>query len=335
MTGPIIDISKFQGAHPWAGIRAAYDTGQIGGVIIRSSYGTASGATPDTYLTHNLNGARGTNTPLGFYHFAYPGRSSGRDQALGMAKLLGPLEAGEVVALDMEDDPAGRRLVPADVAWAVEFCRTLAGLLGTMPMLYVNPAMLARLDWTPVRDLGAKLWISAYGTNTGSPGTPPSGSPWRSWSLWQYTSRATLAGFGPVDASLLAPGVASLGQLGKSGQTAPPSSITPNPPGVPMDRPTAETKVRTVYRAVLGREPDPGGFENWVGALMRGMDLGSFLWSFLEASGPETLAIRAETTGLRAQVAQLTSTLAAIQAEPGGASVEAVVAAVTERLANG
>ena len=217
MAGPVIDISKFQGAHDWGGqVQPAFAAGQIGGVIIRSGFGTTSGAQVDPFLGSNQSGARSSGVPAGFYHFAYPGRSSGSTQAEGMVRCTGSLLGSEVVALDMEDETKnGRLLVPSDVGWAVEFFQRLAQLTDATQLLYVNSTTLRQFDWTPVRDLGVKLWLASFGANTGRPGVTPNPRPWPNWTLWQYTSVANLAGFSPVDASLLGQSLDSLAHLGK------------------------------------------------------------------------------------------------------------------------
>lgn len=260
----VIDISKYQGAADWDRIAASVQAGEIAAVVIRAGFGTTGGVMPDAQFGRNRDLARAKGVPRGFYHFAYPGRSSGATQALALAKLLGPLQPGEPVALDMEPETAqGRDLVAGDVAWTVEFCTAFRLATGVLPVLYVGGSTLRRFDWTPVRDLGVRLWVSAYGANTGSPGTPPSSAPWGKFALWQYTSVARLAGFKQVDASVMDGSVADFCAMGRAAQ--PPINPTPKLPEETI-RAMFETTsyleactiVRALYRA-YERDPDEAG----------------------------------------------------------------------------
>lgn len=261
----VIDISKYQGAADWDRIGAAVASGEIGAVIIRASFGTVGGVMPDAQFGRNRDLARVKAVPRGFYHFAYPGRSMGTVQATALAKLLGPLQPGEIVALDMESETTqGRALVATDVAWAVEFCTTFRLQTGVLPLLYTDSSTLRRFDWTPVRDLGVRLWVASYGADTGSPGTPPATAPWGKHALWQYSQNAKLAGFRKVDASLMDGTVADFCAMGRPSQPPLPPIITPQLPEEIRAMFTTTNYleacqiVRALYRA-YGRDPDEGG----------------------------------------------------------------------------
>lgn len=200
----LIDVSEHQGVLNWDAIEAAYRGGQILGVIMRAGYGTATGMQKDGQFDRNRNDARQRGIPRQFYGFAYPGRSSGAVQGAGMAAIIGQLEAGESVSLDMEDEPTyGRRLVASDVSWALEFCNTLKAALGPKPLVYMNSDVLGRFDWTPLVKADYGLWLANYGPNNGQQnGDGPSAGQWPFWAIWQYTSRGNVAGIFPVDTNL-------------------------------------------------------------------------------------------------------------------------------------
>lgn len=260
----VIDISKYQGVVDWDRLAGAAQRGEIGAVIIRAGFGTTGGVQPDTQFGRNRDLARTKGVPHGFYHFAYPGRSSGATQATALAKLLGPLQQGEMVALDMEDEQTqGRALLASDVAWTQEFMTAFRLATGVLPLLYVASSTLRRFDWTPVRDMGVRLWVASYGADNGVPGVPPSPAPWGKYALWQYTQRAAVAGFKQVDASVMDGDVADFQAMGR-----PPSPPMTPIPTVPEEtiRAMFETNsyleacqiVRALYRA-YNRDPDEQG----------------------------------------------------------------------------
>jgi GH25 family lysozyme M1 (1,4-beta-N-acetylmuramidase) len=215
----IIDVSHWQGVLGWGAIDAAYRAGQIGGVIMKAGEGTRSGMSADAQFTRNQNQARQLGIPRQFYGFANPGSATGATQAIGMDAIVGPLLPGESVSLDLED--TSRKIQASDVDWALQFLRTLQGRTGTAPLIYMNSATLGRYDWSPIAQAGYPLWLANYGSNNGRPGVRPGSEPWPTWTLWQYTSKANLAGISPVDASLMDGTVQDFLNLGQQGAPMP------------------------------------------------------------------------------------------------------------------
>ena len=102
-----IDISRHQGAVDLEAIKKDTDF-----AVIRAGYGGGK----DEQLVRNRDGLRKLGVPLGFYFFAYPGRSSGKKQAEEFFAAVGKLQEGEFVVLDIENEPKhGRNLVDSDV----------------------------------------------------------------------------------------------------------------------------------------------------------------------------------------------------------------------------
>lgn len=196
----LIDISEHQGNINWDLLGAAFNAGELDGVIMRAGYGTATGMQIDAQFRRNRQEAINRGIPRQFYGFSYPGRSGGAVQARGMAAIIGRLNAGESVSNDMEDEPTyGRRLVASDVAWAKEFNDTLQSLLGPIPLTYMNSDVLARFDWSPLVKADSGLWLANYGANNGTPGTKPASGEWPFIAIWQYSSRGSVRGIFPLD----------------------------------------------------------------------------------------------------------------------------------------
>lgn len=238
------DISVHQGHVNWDLIQQAYNRGEIGFVILRAGYG---GGGKDGQFPRNLVEARRRGIPRQFYFFAYPGRSSGAKQAQEFRDRVGALQPGESVSLDMEDEPTyGRRLVPSDVNWAHEFLNTATALFGVRPLIYMNSDVLGRFDWSPIVKGNYGLWIANYGPNNGQPnGKGPSSGEWPFWAIWQYTSKANVAGISPLDMNIFSGDKAAFLKYGKSGSVPTPKP-QPKPTPQPQPKPAPASGSHTV-----------------------------------------------------------------------------------------
>ena len=228
-----IDISEHQGAVNWDLIKR-----DVAFAVIRAGYG---GGGVDKQFKRNQAEARKRGIPLGYYFFAYPGRSGGAKQANDFADIVGALQPGEFVALDIEDEAKyGRHLNASDVAWSVEFLNTAKKRFGIKPMVYMDGGVKSRFNWQPVVDGDFGLWIANWGPNNGQiPGNAPSPKPWPIIALWQYTSKANLGGISPADANVFFGSVAQLQKYGASG-SAPAPKPTPAPAPKPQPKPTPQ-----------------------------------------------------------------------------------------------
>lgn len=226
------DISTHQGAVDWDKIQEAYNRGEIGFVILRAGYG---GGGVDGQFARNCAEARNRGIPRQFYFFAYPGRSGGRAQAEEFAARVGQLQQGESVSLDIEDEPTyGRRLVAADVQWCLDFLVRATELLGVKPLIYMNSDVKGRFNWQPVVDGDYGLWIANYGPNNGQPnGEGPAPAPWKFWALWQYTSKANVAGITPIDMNLFSGDKEAFLKYGLQGSAPAPTPKPPTPTPTP------------------------------------------------------------------------------------------------------
>jgi LysM repeat protein/GH25 family lysozyme M1 (1,4-beta-N-acetylmuramidase) len=228
-----IDISFAQGA---VNIQTLLNQFGAEFVSIRAGYGGATA--PDNQFVANRDHARALNIPRMFYFYAYPGRSSGAQQAEAFHQFVGDLQAGESIALDIEDDVTyGRALIASDVQWCLEFLNRCVELFGVKPLIYMNTSVKGRFDWTPVQKADYGLWQANYGVNDGAAHTQPDPSPWAFNALWQYTSK-------PLDRDLFNGDVNQFLKYGKSGSTPAPTPApapAPTPPPAPQPQGTTYT----------------------------------------------------------------------------------------------
>lgn len=237
-----IDISVHQGTVNWDAIKRDVDF-----VVIRAGYG---GGGRDGQFARNWSEARRLGIPRQAYFYAYPGRSSGRAQAEEFFNIVGALQPGESISLDIEDDTAyGRALVASDVQWCLDFLNRCKELFGVKGLIYMNSNVLGRFDWNPVKNADYGLWIANYGANSGTPGTRPGSGVWPFWAMWQYTSRANLGGISPVDANIFSGDVAAFLKYGLQGSAPTP---TPPAPAGPAPQPAPAPDIQTTYTVVKG-----------------------------------------------------------------------------------
>jgi peptidoglycan hydrolase-like protein with peptidoglycan-binding domain len=132
-----IDISQHQGAIDWPLVAASAPDLRF--VIARMSHGGRGdhNLRVDTQAANNLRGMRAAfaGTPRGFYHFL--GMGDPMLQARHFRSVVGELQPGEFVMLDVEpDDAAGVPKLPAD-----QIVRTLDAMrevCGVTPWVYIG-----------------------------------------------------------------------------------------------------------------------------------------------------------------------------------------------------
>lgn len=231
-----IDFSRHQGYVNWDKIQSECDF-----VIIRAGYG---GGGIDEQFVRNRDEARNRGILRQFYFYAYPGRSTGTQQAEELFQRVGALQPGESVSLDIEDDLVfGRALVASDVFWCLEFLNRCKELFGVKPLIYMNTSLKSRFNWTPVKEGDFGLWQANYGMNNGTPGDEPNSAPWEFNAIWQYTSRANMGGISPVDANIFNGDKAAFLKYGLQG-SAPAPSPTPQPTPSPAPVPATTYTVQ-------------------------------------------------------------------------------------------
>jgi lysozyme len=173
MLDTIIDVSHHNGPNLDFGAAAAAG---IQGVIQKATQGVA-GADPS--FSANRTGILAAGLLFGSYHFG--DGSDGGAQANHYLSVANPA-SNELVALDLEDNPAGPSMTLEE---ARAFVTTIFNTIGKWPVLYSGHTLKAMLGGHPDAVLAnCPLWLAQYGP---SAVLPPG---WNAWSLWQYTDGA-------------------------------------------------------------------------------------------------------------------------------------------------
>lgn len=179
-----IDISSWQGDVDFSSLAKNQDF-----IIIRSSYGTGY---TDTKFSRNRDGCRSNNIPHGFYHYAYPTFNTPEAEADWFLSVVQPLQAGEVLFLDFEEN------YPTPVDWCKRFLDRVSGQLrGYKPLLYINKYMTKTYDWRPVASANYGLWLAYWDYNPDGTFEVPQ---WDTIAMRQYSNQLTVNGIsGRVD----------------------------------------------------------------------------------------------------------------------------------------
>lgn len=127
--------------------------------------------------------AKGANLTRGAYHFARPA-SSAKAQAQHFLRTVGPVERGDLLALDLEvADGVGAAAI---AAWAKAWLAEVEDATGRTPILYTGPGF-----WdahvAPAGAVGFSrfpLWVAHY-TTAPKPRLPKG---FDRWAIWQFTS---------------------------------------------------------------------------------------------------------------------------------------------------
>ena len=195
----VIDISRYQGVVDFAALKAA----GVSRAIAKVGGGDA-GVYVDSMWRQNLAGIRSHGMQLGSYFFNGPGDTP--TQAADFQVANSDWRPGDWLCIDVEGH--GIAYTPAQ---ALEWVNRMRwhGVPAVDLWVYMSESVENSEDWSAVVATGANLWVAAYRSNNGQPGTPPHLVHWKSWGLWQFTSNGTAPGVnGRVDMSQVAPGFA-------------------------------------------------------------------------------------------------------------------------------
>jgi GH25 family lysozyme M1 (1,4-beta-N-acetylmuramidase) len=170
MLDAVIDISHHNGLQ--LDFRAAAADG-IQGIIHKATQGVGNS---DPRFSVNRTGILAAGMMFGSYHFG--DGSDGGAQAKYYLSIAKPI-TGELVALDLENNPAGPSMT---IEEARAFVTTIHNEIGKWPVLYSGHTLKAMLGNTPDPVLvNCPLWLAQYGPTAV---LPPG---WKTWSLWQHT----------------------------------------------------------------------------------------------------------------------------------------------------
>lgn len=171
-----VDVWEGQGNIDWDALNAVANF-----VIIRASFGTMR---KDNQFDRNQAEARRVQAAagplgIGYYYFAYPTVVGAVESADYFVDNLGPLQEGEVLALDLEGDVG-----PDPVGWSLAFLQHIEARTGVKALIYLNQSLVASHDWTPVVAGNYGLWIADYDGDKNS--VPPMGQ-WPVVAMKQWT----------------------------------------------------------------------------------------------------------------------------------------------------
>lgn len=206
-----IDVASHQGAIDWPAVAAS---GIAFGIT------KASGGTWYTNPTLGANwlGMKAAGVARGAYHFAFEtsgqafpgdGPEAEADYFLTALKRAGGIEAGDILALDIEDGngPLGD--------WALRWCRRVESASGVKPIVYTGTWFSVPHGFGNVPALADyPLWLAAYQA------APPSApAPWTKTTIWQHSDEGRVPGIsGNVDLNIFNGTRAQLLALGKGGR---------------------------------------------------------------------------------------------------------------------
>ena len=180
-----VDVSKYQGTIDWNTAQNSFSFAFI------KAGGSDDGIYTDPQFARNRDEARRLGIARGYYFYA--GGGDPIQEADHFYSIVGPLQPGEVIAMDFEIDH------PYPIGYAQAFLLRCGQLFGVRPIFYTNMNRAENIDWTPLVQSGYQLWGANYDDNYDQ---VPSGA-WPSLLIKQFTSEGAVPGIsGPVDVNV-------------------------------------------------------------------------------------------------------------------------------------
>lgn len=166
--------------------------------------GANAGDSPYVAPAYLAQVARARAQAIKLVHYWFNGEKNGMTPALSADyfKEKSLFQPGDIVALDVEDEPATstKAWTPAQ---AVAFAKRLAvHYPGIRGLAYMSDSVADAEEWDALVSLGWQLWAASWGGNTGEPNTPPSTDDWPRHLVWQYTSVERVPGNFTVTAGI-------------------------------------------------------------------------------------------------------------------------------------
>lgn len=232
-----IDVAVYQGNPDWDAVAAS-------GVTFAFTKATQGVGYVNPTLGYNWSGIGATPMARGAYHFGRPDLGNPEGEALFFRDRIafsGGLKAGDLLALDLEEDP----LNPGNLdrtddlpGWCLRFLRRLEALVGFKPLLYSNPSILSEYDFARQPELGEYgLWLATYPRVYPSP-VPDPPAPWKTVAFWQYSSEGSVPGIsGDVDQDLFNGSAERIRLYGMPTGVPPVEIAPPEPPVQPAPSP--------------------------------------------------------------------------------------------------
>lgn len=112
------------------------------------------------------------------------------------------IPSNEMLWWDVEAEGSDAEWSPEEVVAAAKALND-AGIPYSRQGIYMSSSVTRNRNWTPVVNLGLRLWVADYGTNDGTANGFPLVGYWKDVALWQYTSVGHLPGYdGYLDLNL-------------------------------------------------------------------------------------------------------------------------------------
>jgi GH25 family lysozyme M1 (1,4-beta-N-acetylmuramidase) len=136
---------------------------------------------------------------VGSYDFAEPALplSTAALQARAFVSVVGPLHGGSQLPPVLDLEQTGGLSVTNLRSWVQSWLTETQHLSGRTPMIYTSPNFWKTAMGNTSAMSGYHLWLASW-TSAKTPGVVPGG--WSTWTMWQYTDAAKVAGItGSVD----------------------------------------------------------------------------------------------------------------------------------------
>lgn len=200
-----IDVSDCRGHPNWQQVAASGR--QF--VIIKATEGV--GFTAETFAA-NWAAIKAADLVRGAYHYAHPHVNAPEAEANHFLEVIqaGGLQAGDLLALDLEVTGTGTNLL----TWALAWLEQVTAAVGFRPLLYSDLAFLSEQGFANNSSIARYgLWLGEY--TSAMPAPPPS---WPSIAIWQYSCTGSVPGIdGVCDEDIFNGTLDQLRQFGKSG----------------------------------------------------------------------------------------------------------------------
>lgn len=180
----IVDVSSYQKQVDWKAVLAS---GRAGAICKATE---ALGYVDPTFAA-NWAALGSLGAVRGAYCFARPDKAVPEVTADKFLSVVGPTRPGDILVLDLE-------VGTGDLShWALTWLARVEARTGIKPWLYsYAPFIRAHLHDSALA--AYPLWLAAYSTKP--PAAPP---PWKGWTLWQRTDKASVPGIStPCDESI-------------------------------------------------------------------------------------------------------------------------------------
>lgn len=212
--------------------------------IIKSTEGSGY---IDPKFRRNQSEARRVDLPRGYYHFARADiNNTPQAEANFFINSLGPLQDGELLALDFEVNWSGN--VPD---WCHIFLDRVFTLTDCRPLIYLNQSLITKYNWQNVVNDGYGLWVAAY-TYDPMKNYFKKG-PWPFAAMQQWTNKQPVPGVsGLIDGDVFFGGVVTFKKYGYQKPIIP--TVLPTPPETNPENPPAMPPTEPIPPVI---EPTP------------------------------------------------------------------------------